>query len=134
MSPAKLACIGRFDREPLSLDQPVEDNDVFLGEIIEDRRENDPLKNLNQEMLKSRLADVLESLDYREREILRLRYGLADGCNRTLDQVSRVFAITKERVRQIEKEAMRVLRQPACARRLAGFLEDAHSASTADIE
>ena len=124
MSPAKLAFVEHLAHEPLSLDQPVDGKDALLGEIIEDGRENDPLKNMNQEMLKSRLADALESLDYREREILRLRYGLADGCHRTLDQVSKVFSLTKERVRQIEKGALRALRQPACARRLSGFLDD----------
>ncbi len=120
---AKMASIGPLEREPLSLDQSVHGNDAFLGECLEDHRKDDPLTDMNHKMLKSRLADVLQSLDYREREILRLRYGLADGCDHTLGDVGRVFAITRERVRQIEQEALRALRQSACAHKLSGLLD-----------
>ncbi len=124
MPMAELAFIRRLDREPLSLDQSCQDAAAVLGESLKDRRAHDPLADMNHKMLQSRLAHVLESLDYREREILRLRYGLADGYDHTLDEVGRVFAITRERVRQIEHEALRTLRQPACARKLSGFLDD----------
>jgi RNA polymerase primary sigma factor len=78
---------------------------------------------MNQAMLKSRIADVLESLDYREREILRLRYGLADGYSYTLEEVGKIFSVTRERVRQIENKAVRTLQHPARARRLAAFVD-----------
>jgi RNA polymerase primary sigma factor len=124
MSPGKLACICRADREPLSLNQSVGGHDgASFGDYVRDHREDDPLAEMNRQMLKSRIADVLESLDYRQREILRLRYGLADGCRHTLKEVGKVFSLTRERVRQIEKNALRALRHPTCAWKLAGFLE-----------
>lgn len=125
MPPETLEFIGRLDREPLSLDQSVQGDDAVLGEVIKDSRENDPLTDMNHEMLTSRLANVLQGLNYREREILRLRYGLADGCDHTLDEVGQVFAITRERARQLEQQALRTLRMPSCARKLSGFLDDA---------
>ena len=75
-------------------------------------------------MLKSRIADVLQSLDYREREILRLRYGLVDGYAYTLEEVGKIFSVTRERVRQIETKAVRSLQHPVRARQLSGFLDD----------
>ena len=80
---------------------------------------------MNQDMLKSRIADVLQSLDYREREILRLRYGLADGYAYTLEEVGKIFSVTRERVRQIETKAVRALQHPdprPAALRLPGRL------------
>ena len=74
-------------------------------------------------MLKSRIADVLQMLDYREREIMRLRYGLADGYTYTLQEIGRIFSVTRERVRQIESEAIRKLQHPGPARKLAGFMD-----------
>ena len=124
MPPGQFATLERLDREPLSLDHPLDDNDTLLGDLLADHRASDPLTQVSHEMLKTRLADMLDSLGYREREILRMRYGLADGCNHTLEDVGRVFAITRERVRQIEHEALRALRQPTRARQLAGFLDD----------
>jgi RNA polymerase primary sigma factor len=123
MPPKTLAFIRRLEHEPLSLDQSIQGEDIAIGEFLKDRREADPLKDMDHEMLKCRLADALQGLDYREREILRLRYGLADGRNHTLDEVGRVFAITRERARQIEQQALRTLREPTCARTLAGFLD-----------
>jgi RNA polymerase primary sigma factor len=123
MTPGKLALMGRLAHEPLSLDQPVDGHDAFLGEFLKDRREDDPLTRMNQETLKSRLAHALQCLDGRERDILRLRYGLVDGCDHTLDEVGRAFAISGERVRQIEQEALRTLRQPTRAQKLYDFLD-----------
>ena len=81
-------CMMKMTRQPLSLDQPVGDHDdSFFGEFIEDHREDDPLYDVNQQSLKSRIADVLAELNYREREILRLRYGLVDGYAYTLEEV-----------------------------------------------
>ncbi len=111
-------------RNPLSLDQPVgEHDDNFFGDLLQDPTDDDPLRDLNQENLRSRLSEVLESLNYREREILRLRYGLADGYTYTLEEVGDIFSVTRERVRQIEAKAVRKLQHPARRKTLAGFLD-----------
>ena len=124
LSVDETTCVLRMSRQPLSLDQPVgEHDDTYFGEFLEDHREDDPLYDMNQELLKSRIADVLQALDYREREILRLRYGLADGYAYTLEEVGKIFSVTRERVRQIETKAVRALQHPVRAKRLANFLE-----------
>jgi len=108
----------------LSLDEPLgDDSENDLGELLPDTRDNDPMSGLNRDSLKMGIAQVLESLNYREREILRLRYGLSDGCAHTLSEVGKVFSVTRERIRQIETEALRKLQQPSCAGRLAIFLD-----------
>ena len=84
---------------------------------------------MNHDMLKSKIADVLQSLDYREREILRLRYGLVDGYAYTLEEVGKIFSVTRERVRQIETKAVRALQHPVRARQLSGFLDETRHAS-----
>ena len=123
-------CIMRMTRQPLSLDQPVgEHDDTYFGEFLEDYREDDPLMEMNQDMLKSKIADVLQSLDYREREILRLRYGLVDGYAYTLEEVGKIFSVTRERVRQIETKAVRALQHPVRARQLSGFLDETRQPS-----
>jgi len=112
--------------QPLSLDTPLGDPDgACLGEMLEDRREPDWDGEMHREALKQRLHDVLMTLNWREREIIRMRYGLADGYAYTLEEVGKVFAVTRERVRQIEAKALRKLQQPTQANRLKGFLEDA---------
>ena len=119
-------CILKMARQPLSLDQPVGDHDdSYFGEFLEDHREDDPLYDFNQELLKNRLADVMQTLNHREREILRMRYGLTDGYAYTLEEVGRIFSVTRERVRQIEAKAVRKLQQPYRCRDLVGFLERA---------
>jgi RNA polymerase primary sigma factor len=124
MSPADAANVMRMSRQPLSLDQPVGDHDdTYFGEFLQDYREDDPLLEMNNELLKARIADVLEGLDYREREIIRLRYGLADGYAYTLEEVGKIFSVTRERVRQIETKAVRALQHPVRARQLCGFLD-----------
>ena len=117
-------CVMKLTRQPLSLDQPVGDHDdSYFGEFIEDHRQDDPLYELNQQSLKSRIADVLAELNYREREILRLRYGLVDGYAYTLEEVGKIFSVTRERVRQIEAKAVRKLQQPQQCESLASFLD-----------
>jgi RNA polymerase primary sigma factor len=124
MSVEEATCVLRMTRYPLSLDQPVgEHDDTYFGEFLEDYREDDPLYEMNQESLKARIAEVLEALDYREREIVRLRYGLADGYAYTLEEVGKIFSVTRERVRQIETKAVRALQHPIRARKLSSFLE-----------
>ncbi len=119
-------CVLKMTRQPLSLDQPVGDaDDSFFGEFVEDHREVDALHDMSQEMLKNRVNEVLANLNYREREILRLRYGLADGYSYTLEEVGKIFSVTRERVRQIEAKAVRKLQHPMRARDLAGFVDDA---------
>jgi len=115
----------QMSRQPLSLDQPVGDHDdSYFGEFLEDyREEGDSLHDLKQEELKVGIADVLACLNYREREIIRLRYGLADGYTYTLEEVGQIFSVTRERVRQIEAKAVRKLQHPVRSRELSGFLD-----------
>jgi RNA polymerase primary sigma factor len=113
-----------MSRQPLSLDQPVGQADEnYLGDLLYDHRENDPLASMNHAMLCSSISDVLQTLEYREREILRLRYGLADGYTYTLQEIGRIFSVTRERVRQIEAEAIRKLQYPSATRKLAAFVD-----------
>jgi RNA polymerase primary sigma factor len=117
-------CIMKMARQPLSLDQPVGDHDdSYFGEFVQDYREDDPLYDTNQESLKNRIEDAMKGLNYREREIIRLRYGLADGYSYTLEEVGKIFSVTRERVRQIESKAVRKLQQPYRCRSLASFLD-----------
>ncbi|MEQ8849354.1 sigma-70 family RNA polymerase sigma factor [Botrimarina sp.] len=116
--------ILKMTRQPLSLDQPVGDTeDNYFGEFLEEQRDDDPLYDTNQEMLKDRLDEVMSELTYREREILKLRYGLTDGYSYTLEEVGKIFSVTRERVRQIESKAVRKLQQPYRSRSLASFLD-----------
>ncbi|WP_146399127.1 RNA polymerase sigma factor RpoD/SigA [Pseudobythopirellula maris] len=118
------ACILKMTRQPLSLDQPVGDHeDNYFGEFLEEHRVDDPLYDANLDMLKSRLEDVMAELSYREREIIKLRYGLTDGYSYTLEEVGKIFSVTRERVRQIESKAVRKLQQPYRSRSLASFLD-----------
>ena len=118
-------CIMKMSRQPLSLDQPVGDHDdSYFGEFLEDYRDNDPLYDTNQAALKSRIQDCLQDLNHREREIVKLRYGLTDGYAYTLEEVGQIFSVTRERVRQIEAIAVRKLQQPDSSQRLASFLDN----------
>ena len=124
ISVEEAASMLRIVRHPLSLDWPAGDHDdTSFGEFLADHREDDPLYEINREALKSRIVEVLEAVDYREREILRLRYGLADGNAYTLADVGKIFSVTRERVRQIELTAIRRLQQPTHAKKLRGFLD-----------
>ncbi len=117
-------CIIKMARQPLSLDQPVGDHDdSYFGEFLEDYRDDDPLYDTNQQALKQQIDNALQVLNHREREILRLRYGLTDGYSYTLEEVGQIFSVTRERVRQIESKAVRKLQQPYRCRGLMGFLE-----------
>ena len=117
-------CIMKMARQPLSLDQPVGDHDdSYFGEFIQDHRVDDPLLETNQQALKMRIHEAMEHLNYREREILKLRYGLADGYSYTLEEVGQIFSVTRERVRQIESKAVRKLQQPFRCQSLASFLD-----------
>jgi RNA polymerase primary sigma factor len=118
--------ILKMSRTPLSLDQPIGDHeDSVFGEFLQDHRDDDPLLETNREALKAQIDRAMETLNYREREILRLRYGLADGYTYTLEEVGKIFQVTRERVRQIESKAVRKLQQPYRARTLVSFLDGA---------
>ncbi len=124
MSIEDAKCVYKMTRQPLSLDQPVGDHeDNYFGEFLEEQRDEDPLYDTNLEALKERLEEVMTDLSYREREILRLRYGLADGYTYTLEEVGKIFSVTRERVRQIESKAVRKLQSPYRSRTLTGFLD-----------
>jgi len=124
MSVEDVRSILRMSHQPLSLDQPVgEQEESYLGEFLADYREDDPLYEMNFDLLKSSIHAALSDLTYREREIIRLRYGLADGYAYTLEEVGKIFGITRERVRQIEAKAIRKLRHPVRSRKLAGFVD-----------
>ncbi len=113
-------------RHPVSLDRPVgESEDCAFGEFIEDHSNENPLKNANNGILRNKIDHLLKTLTYREREIIRLRYGLGDGYTYTLEEVGRIFKVTRERVRQIEAKAVRKLQNPIRSQHLAGFLKAA---------
>ena len=112
------------NRRLLSLDEPLADEgENYLGELLPDRRHDDPLLGIHRESLKAGIAEALQSLNYREREIIRLRYGLSDGYPYTLSEVGKIFSVTRERIRQIECDALRKLQQPSCTGKLAEFLD-----------
>jgi RNA polymerase primary sigma factor len=126
--------ILKMARQPLSLDQPVGDyHDSYFGEFLEDQRHEDPLYDTNQRSLKAHIEETMQALDHREREIVRLRYGLADGCTYTLEEVGKIFSVTRERVRQIESKAVRKLQQPYRSKALASFLDGEVSTTLAAI-
>lgn len=115
--------VMRISRHPISLDRPVgESEDSYFGEFIEDDATDSPAESAAQEMLKDKIDHVLKTLTYREREIIKLRYGLGDGYTYTLEEVGRIFKVTRERVRQIEAKAVRKLQHPVRAKQLKGFL------------
>jgi len=121
---AEVLCLQKMLKQPLSLDQPMgdsENND--FGEFIKDHRFYDPLSNANQQALKLHLGEAMEILSWREREILKLRFGLVDGYSYTLEEVGRIFQVTRERIRQIECKAMNKLQQPFRSKKLKSFLD-----------
>ncbi|MDM8007223.1 MAG: RNA polymerase sigma factor RpoD [Phycisphaerae bacterium] len=115
----------KISRHPISLDRPVgESEDSYFGDFIEDESVESPVQSAGNEMLRDRIEEVLKTLTYREREILKLRYGIGDGYTYTLEEVGRIFKVTRERVRQVEAKAIRKLQHPVRARKLEGFIEN----------
>ncbi|HTN01003.1 MAG TPA: RNA polymerase sigma factor RpoD, partial [Planctomycetaceae bacterium] len=116
--------VMKISRHPISLDRPVgESEDSYFGDFIEDDATESPVNAATQEMLKDKIESVLKTLTYREREIIKLRYGLGDGYTYTLEEVGRIFKVTRERVRQIEAKAVRKLQHPVRSKQLKGFLD-----------
>ena len=114
----------KISKRPISLDRPIGDShDSFFGDFIEDEKAVSPMSQAAKEMLKDKIDSVLNTLTYREREIIKLRYGLGDGYTYTLEEVGRIFNVTRERVRQIEAKAVRKLQHPVRSRQLEGFID-----------
>ncbi len=124
MTPDKVREILKIAQEPVSLETPIgEEDDSHLGDFIEDQEATSPSEHAAYELLKEQLEDVLDTLTDREENVLRLRFGLDDGRTRTLEEVGKVFGVTRERIRQIEAKALRKLRHPSRSKRLKDFLE-----------
>ncbi|EOH89666.1 RNA polymerase sigma factor RpoD [Enterococcus villorum] len=120
----KVREILKIAQEPVSLETPIgEEDDSHLGDFIEDQEATSPAEHAAYELLKEQLEDVLDTLTDREENVLRLRFGLDDGRTRTLEEVGKVFGVTRERIRQIEAKALRKLRHPSRSKQLKDFLE-----------
>jgi len=123
MSISETRRVLKISRHPISLDRPVgESEDSYFGDFIPDEKAENPVDAATQEMLRDKIEQVLKTLTYREREIIKLRYGIGDGYTYTLEEVGRIFKVTRERVRQVEAKAIRKLQHPVRARKLEGFL------------
>jgi RNA polymerase primary sigma factor len=120
----KIKSVYKVAQEPISLDRPLgEDDESHFGDFLEDSKETSPAHSAALVMLQERMQSVLGTLTRREQRVIRLRFGLGDGCPRTLEEVGSIFNVTRERVRQIEAKALRKLRHPTRARKLKAFLE-----------
>ncbi len=123
MPPERVREIMKLSQEPISIWTPVgEEDDSSLGDFIEDEKALAPADAASQQMLQQQLEDVLDSLSERERQVLRLRFGIEDGRTRTLEEVGREFEVTRERIRQIEAKALRKLRHPSRSKKLRDYL------------
>ena len=124
MPTEKVREILKIAQEPVSLETPIgEEDDSHLGDFIEDQEAASPAEHAAYELLKEQLEDVLDTLTDREENVLRLRFGIDDGRTRTLEEVGKVFGVTRERIRQIEAKALRKLRHPSRSKQLKDFLE-----------
>jgi RNA polymerase primary sigma factor len=124
MSLADVRRVMKISKQPVSLDRPVgESEDSYFGDFIEDDSQEAPSTTASNDMLRQRIEAVLKTLTYREREIIKLRYGIGDGYTYTLEEVGRIFKVTRERVRQVEAKAIRKLQHPVRARKLQGFVD-----------
>ena len=124
VSISKLRDIVKIAQEPLSLETPIgKEEDSRLGDFIEDSAADAPIKTVASELLKEDLAEVLCTLSPRERDVLRLRFGMDDGRQRTLEEVGQLFGVTRERIRQIEAKALRKLRHPNRRKKLEEYVE-----------
>ena len=121
----KVREVIKISQDPVSLETPIgEEDDSHLGDFIKDESSLSPEEYTENEILKEEINEVLESLQPREQEVLRLRFGLKDGTCHTLEEVGKKFNVTRERIRQIEAKALRKLRHPSRAKKLKDFMED----------
>ena len=124
----KIRAILKIAQHPISLQTPVGDGeDSHFGDFIEDKGIESPDEATGYTLLREQMEDVLKTLTPREQKVLTLRFGIGDGSPRTLEEVGRVFNVTRERVRQIEAKALRKMRHPIRSRKLKGFLDALHS-------
>jgi len=120
----KVRKVLKIAQEPISLETPIgEEEDSHLGDFIEDKSAVSPLEAVIGMNLGNQTEDVLKSLTPREERVLRLRFGIGDGCDHTLEEVGQQFDVTRERIRQIEAKALRKLRHPTRSKKLKGFME-----------
>jgi RNA polymerase primary sigma factor len=126
MPVSRIHALLKMAQQPVSLHAPVgDDGDVSVGDFIEDKSAENPSDVTSYSLLREKLSDVLTTLTERERKILEMRFGLADGYERTLEEIGKMYNVTRERIRQIEAKALRKLRHPTRVRHLQGFLEGA---------
>ena len=123
MTPARVREILRISQDPLSLDSPVGEDDSNLGDFIEDQGAEAPSDAAARNMLGTALVEALDDLNDREKEVVRLRFGLDDGRPRTLEEVGRQFGVTRERIRQIEAKTLAKLRHPHRSKKLRAYLD-----------
>ncbi len=129
MPVARIHALLKMAQQPVSLHAPVgDDGDVSVGDFIEDKTAENPSEVTSYSLLREKLSDVLTTLTERERKILEMRFGLLDGYERTLEEIGKMYNVTRERIRQIEAKALRKLRHPTRVRHLQGFLETAEPA------
>ncbi|TAL04940.1 MAG: RNA polymerase sigma factor RpoD [Verrucomicrobia bacterium] len=130
MPVSRINSLLKMAQQPVSLHAPVgDDGDVSVGDFIEDKSAENPSDVTSYSLLKEKLADVLTTLTERERKILEMRFGLTDGYERTLEEIGKMYNVTRERIRQIEAKALRKLRHPTRVRHLQGFLESEEAAN-----
>ncbi|MGA3268760.1 MAG: RNA polymerase sigma factor RpoD [Verrucomicrobiota bacterium] len=126
MPVARIHALLKMAQQPVSLHAPVgDDGDVSVGDFIEDKTAENPSEVTSYSLLREKLSDVLTTLTERERKILEMRFGLLDGYERTLEEIGKMYNVTRERIRQIEAKALRKLRHPTRVRHLQGFLDTA---------
>jgi RNA polymerase primary sigma factor len=124
MPVSRIHALLKMAQQPVSLHAPVgDDGDVSVGDFIEDKTAENPSEVTSYSLLREKLSDVLTTLTERERKILEMRFGLLDGYERTLEEIGKMYNVTRERIRQIEAKALRKLRHPTRVRHLQGFLD-----------